>query len=195
MKQLCIAALVAVAVSGCSSTSNEKADIQEQFNKTDNVPEWVFSPAEENGLASATCVPWSGNMQIDKSQAVTAARADLAQQIELRVSVMDKNYARKSDTTAGIETAGTFENVVKTVTAQRLNGAMAKHVSFATIDSAKQLCALVTMNPTKTQELFDALLISAKADVDPQSKAAMFEEFKAQKAQQELEAELQRLNL
>ena len=84
--------IAALTLSACSSTEKSQS---EPLAKDDSVPSWVLLPVSDNGLASSSCVPWSGNMSIDRAQALAAARADLAQQIQIKASVMDKLYLRK----------------------------------------------------------------------------------------------------
>ena len=49
----------------------------EEFPKID--------PKVEGGIAASECIPWSGNLSIDKAQVTAQARATLAKQLEVRV--------------------------------------------------------------------------------------------------------------
>ena len=181
--------IAALTLSACSSTEKSQS---EPLAKDDSVPSWVLLPVSDNGLASSSCVPWSGNMSIDRAQALAAARADLAQQIQIKASVMDKLYLRKTQSNTEFNSGGTFEQVSKQVAQQSLVGAIPQEVAFAKLDGAKQLCTFVVM--TNTKETFSNLIEQSGKRLDPSSRAALYEEFKTQKAVKELEQELEKLS-
>ncbi|PYE35153.1 LPP20 lipoprotein [Idiomarina fontislapidosi] len=157
-------------------------------NVNDTAPGWVFNPQSDKGLAASSCVDWSGNMAVDKPQAIAAARADLTQQIQVKASVLDKLYNRKVQAEDGSSVGATFEQVSKQVASETLVGSTPEEMSMARIDGKKYLCALVVLD--ETRDTFDAIIDASKRTIDPQSKEALYEEFRAQKAMKELEAEL-----
>ncbi|MCU7555390.1 hypothetical protein OCL06_12410 [Alteromonas sp. ASW11-19] len=158
-------------------------------NPQDTAPSWVFAPSSEKGLAASACVDWSGNMAVDKPQALAAARADLTQQIQVKASVLDKLYNRKVQAEDGSSVGASFEQVSKQVASETLVGSIPEEMSLARIDGKKYLCSMVVLN--ETRDTFDAIVDASNRSIDPQSKAAMYEEFRAQKAMKELEAELE----
>lgn len=172
----------------CSSTEQAQS---EPLAKNDSVPNWVLIPSSDKGLASSSCVPWSGSMSTDRAQAIAAARADLAQQIQVKASVMDRLYQRKAQSEEKLSLGGTFEQVSKQVAQQSLVGSFPQEVAFARLDGVKQLCTLVVMS--NTQETFEQLVAKSGRHLDPSSREALYEEFKAQKAMKELEQELVKL--
>ncbi len=182
-KTLLLTSLLALAACN-SAPQTESASL----HKDDNIPGWVLNPTAEAALASSSCVPWSGNLSADRSQAISAARADITQQINVKASVLDKLYQRKMQSENSISTGGTFEQVSKQVAQQNLVGSKPQKVAFAKIDNQKQLCVLVTMADPK--KAFEDLVKGSERQLDPTSKAALYEEFKAQKAMKELEQEL-----
>lgn len=185
-----ISLLISLALlSACSSTPQESMNL----SVNDNVPNWVFNPTVASPLAASSCVAWSGNFSIDKAQSVAQARAGLAQQLKLKVSVLDKFYQRKVETEQGHSTGGTFEQVSKQVAEQSLINSAVKKVEFAIIDNVKQLCSLVTLTEKQSDDVVDSLIEKSGQIIDPTSKAALYEEFRAKKATEELEAELQKL--
>lgn len=199
MKKTLLTLSLAGLLAACSSQPQPTVVQQQQQinvgiqqvtgNTTDNAPGWVFNPASEKGLAAASCVDWSGNMAVDKPQVIAAARADLSQQIQVKASVLDKLYNRKVQAADGSSVGASFEQVSKQVASETLVGSTPEEIAMARIDGKKYLCALVVLD--QTRETFDALVDASKRTIDPQSKAALYEEFRAQKAMQELEAELQ----
>ena len=101
---------------------------------------------------------------VDKAQILAAARTDLAQQIQIKASVMDKLYNRKVQADKGMNVAGTFEQVSKQVAQEYLVGTVTKEVAFARIDGEKQLCALVVMRDTKAA--FDDMVEKSNHQLD-----------------------------
>ena len=188
MKKL-LPVIAALALGACSSTQQTQS---EPLAKNDSVPSWVLLPVSDKGLASSSCVPWSGSMSTDRAQAIAAARADLSQQIQVKASVMDKLYRRKAQSNDELNVGGTFEQVSKQVAQQSLVGAVPQEVAFAKLDGVKQLCTVVGMS--NTQETFNNLVAQSGKRLDPSSREALYEEFKAQKAMKDLEKELDNLN-
>ena len=131
-------------------------------------------------------------MSTDRAQAIAAARADLSQQIQVKASVMDRLYQRKAQSNDELNVGGTFEQVSKQVAEQSLVGAIPQEVAFARLDGKKQLCTLVVMS--NTQDTFNNLVAKSGKRLDPGSREALYEEFKAQKAMKDLEKELDNLN-
>ncbi|AZQ85929.1 hypothetical protein EKO29_19170 [Colwellia sp. Arc7-635] len=190
MKKISIVAATCLFLGACSSHESKPIMLE----STDSVPNWVLNPNVDNALAAASCVPWSGNLSIDKAQSLAMARAEIAQQINLKVSVLDKMYQRKLEADDRQNIGGTFEQVSKQISQQTLVNTKASKVEFAKIDGKKQLCTLVTLSENKSDLLFEQLVGKSGANIDPTSKAALYEEFRAQKASKELEVELKKLN-
>ncbi|ASG65244.1 hypothetical protein [Idiomarina piscisalsi] len=202
MKKHILTIGVCCALAACASQpkqtetqrSSAQANSQMQAvtgNPQDSAPGWVFLPKSDKGLASSACVDWSGNMSVDRPQAVAAARADMAQQISIKASVLDKLYNRKLQAEGKSDVGSTFEQVTKQVSSETLEGSTPQEISLAQIDGKKYLCALVVKEDTR--ETFDTLVEESNRQLDPQSKAALYEEFRTQKAMKELEKELENL--
>jgi len=201
MKKHILTISLCCALAACASQPKQQAaEPSEQTNKQmqdvtgnpqDTAPAWVFFPKSDKGLASSACVDWSGNMAVDRPQVMAAARADMAQQVSIKASVLDKLYNRKLQAEGKSDVGSTFEQVTKQVASETLEGSTPENVSLAQIDGKKYLCALVVKKDTK--ETFDTLVEESNRELDPQSKAALYEEFRTQKAMDELEKELESL--
>ncbi len=159
-----------------------------------NIPDWVLNPYIEDGIASSQCMPYSGNFSVDRSAATANARADLAQQINSKVSAMSKTYQERIDTVGGVQMGTNFTNVSKQVANQTLVGSRPQKVEFVDMDGQKNLCVLVTLGGSATKQLFDEIISQSGAAMQPSQKDVLYQEFKAHKAQQELEAELEKMN-
>jgi len=184
MKKLQLTLLcTAMGLAACGSNDSKDQESKPSIN----IPSWVMSPILDNGLASTECVKWSGNMSIDKKQAVANARAGLAKQIDIKVKAMDKTYARKTETGDKMVTSNVFESVSKQVTEQNLVGSRPERVEVIDIAGENNLCAMVTLKPELTQKLFNDLVKQSGASLSPQDETILFEEFKSYKAHQELD--------
>ncbi len=178
-------ALSAMVLGGCSSAP-------EKDTETPSIPDWVRKPVVEGGLAASECVKWSGKWSLDKSEAVASARAALAKQIGTQVEAMDKTFNRRVKTEEGTVTGGTFESGSKQVANEYLQGTRATKVEMVTMPGGKKnLCSMVSLDPKTTKKLFEEILNQSdrKDQVSARDEEALYEEFKAQQFQKELESE------
>jgi hypothetical protein len=184
------AAVVCVILASCTTVPKE---VPKPEAPVSTLPDWVANPTIEDGIASSECVTWSGDMSIDRAEAVAKARADLAKQIEIRVKAMDKTYARKVKTAGSVTTGGTFESVSKQVTNRNLNGSQVNKVGTVDINGVPHLCAMVVFGREANRRIFDDLIKTSQVaqQISPQDESVLWEEFKAHKAQQELDQETQ----
>ncbi len=187
-KMLTLAA--ALALTACANKAvDDSLPPAIKHSPNDQTPDWVFNPKSSKGLASSSCVNWSGALNVDRAQAIAAARADMAQQIQVKASVLDKLYSRKTTSGDSEHVGGTFEQVSQQLANETIAGSTPEQISFATIDGKKYLCALVVLE--NTREVFDDIVSGSQRQLDPMSTEALYEEFKAQKAMDELRQLLQ----
>lgn len=174
--------LSALFLAACQPLSVERAA---------SVPDWVAAPQVKEGLAATSCVAYSGHFDIDKKQAIANARQELVQQISLRVKTLDETYARKTQAAGGAVAGGVFESVSRQVAEETLSGSVPEKVAVLTIAGKEQMCAMVTLQPERTRTLFAQLVSAAKVSLAAQDEAALYEEFKAFKAQERLDRALE----
>ena len=153
-------------------------------------PSWVIDPKVEGGIAASDCIPWSGNLSVDKAQVTAQARATLAKQLEVRVSALDKTYIERTDAAGKTVTGSSFSSVSKQLSDQHLRGSRLSKISKIPIDGVKNLCGMVTIDPKRTEEIFKEILESSNRPVSAQDKDILYQEFKAYKAQQDLDKAL-----
>ena len=173
-----------VLIGGCATSGGDKDEGE--------LPSWVLSPNVENGIAAAQCVPVHGSqMQIALNQATAQARQGLATQISTNVESMEKTY--QNQTTSGDKgTVGSdFESVSKQLTEQALKGSRPSKKEIVDVGDSKQACVMVTLNPQKTKNLFDQIVEQSGRELGPQSEEAMYQQFKADKAQKEMSESLE----
>ncbi|WP_440055850.1 hypothetical protein ACSLBF_06795 [Pseudoalteromonas sp. T1lg65] len=188
MKQVVFSAAIVSILSACSSTQDDAAS-----SPRVNIPEWVLNPTIEDGIAAADCVSYSGNISIDQKMAVANARLALAQQIETRIEGLDKTFSNRTDANDETTVGGTFSSVSKQLTKQSLSGSRVLKADVVDISNKDYFCALVTLSPEQTKELFKDLVKESKRSIDPQDEKFLYQEFKAFKAEQDLEKEIARL--
>jgi len=188
VKPLIASLFMAGMLSACSSTQDNSAS-----SSRVNVPDWVLNPVVENGIAAADCIKYSGNISIDQKMAVANARLALAQQIETRIEGLDKTFANRVDTNDKTTVGSTFSSVSKQLTKQTLRGSRVVKADIVDIAGKDYFCALTTLSPELTKTLFQDLVKETKLKIDPQDEQFLYQEFKAFKAEQDLEKEIERL--
>lgn len=188
VKPLIASVFMAGMLSACSSTSDNTAS-----SSRVNVPDWVLNPVVENGIAAADCIKYSGNISIDQKMAVANARLALAQQIETRIEGLDKTFANRVDANDKTTVGSTFSSVSKQLTKQTLRGSRVVKADIVDIAGKDYFCALTTLSPELTKTLFQDLVKETKLKIDPQDEQFLYQEFKAFKAEQDLEKEIARL--
>jgi hypothetical protein len=188
VKPLIASLFIAGMLSACSSTSDSTAS-----SSRVNVPDWVLNPVVENGIAAADCIKYSGNISIDQKMAVANARLALAQQIETRIEGLDKTFANRVDANDKTTVGSTFSSVSKQLTKQTLRGSRVVKADIVDIGGKDYFCALTTLSPELTKTLFQDLVKETKLKIDPKDEQFLYQEFKAFKAEQDLEKEIARL--
>lgn len=142
-------------------------------------PEWVTSPAVEDGFAATDCERDSGRLSADRHVALAKARAGIARQFEQRVRAMDRAYAGLRDpataTQPGADTP--FALVSKSVAGQMLAGLPPTRVEYVEIDEVRQLCAMVALEPEQARQLFDRLVSASGEALDDATREKLHDEF------------------
>jgi len=184
-----VIALAVLFVAGCASTPTEEP------SSTSNLPGWVMNPVIEGGFADTQCVLANASMGILKSKATALGRAEISKQIDVQVKAMDKTYQNLVESSEGNSVGNTFESVSKQVSSQKLSGSRATKVDYVNFpDGTQQLCVMVTLDPKLTKELYNEVKQASGRNLSGQNDAIMWQQFMAHKAQQELDAELNKNN-
>ena len=142
-----------------------------------NIPQWVLNPTSDKGLAAASCVTASNSFSMDKSQAATQARVELANQIETRVSSLQEEYSTKISSMGETNTESKISITSAQLTDQFLRGSKVVNVDYAQIDKVKNLCALVTLSEAKSKGLFSQLLQQAPIKLSPENETLLYLNF------------------
>ncbi|WP_163932366.1 hypothetical protein [Paraferrimonas sp. SM1919] len=174
-----LATLTAATITGCSSTPEN------------NLPSWVTLPVIEDGIADTQCVENTAGMNLLKNKATALARAEIAKILEVKVQAMDKNYSSLVDTNKGSVVESNFTAVSKQVANQSLTGTKVAKVEYVDFgDDNKKLCVMVTLNEASQQQAFKQAVKDSGVKLSPRNEDVLYQEFKAQQAQAELEAEI-----
>lgn len=158
-----MAGLLAILASACGSAPT-RAD----------PPAWVLLPETNGGFAAAACVPDSGNIGMDRQWALAKARADIAQQIGVRVKAIDQTYSRISSGTPGGES---FESVSEQIAEQTLAGSNASRAEFLEFGGKRQFCILASLAQAQGQELFRSIVSASGRKLDSATDETLYREF------------------
>ena len=186
-----IVASSVLLVSGCAQKSESMvsqgapAQISLEF---DGAPAWVMDPAVEGAmcaLGSAKIGP--AGIGFATTEATGNGRDDLARQIQVNVSNMLKNFTQQTGVGDQAVVDKVVANVSKQLAKQDLSGSKA---TKKWISKTGTLWVLVVMqDPSKaTAAIKDAVKTSFKND------QALWQQFQAKKAQDELDASLDKLD-
>lgn len=184
-KKFILGCVTAALVSACSST--------DELGSASDIPSWILNPHVEGGIAATDCVKFSGNISVDKKMATANSRLALAQQIDLKVEALDKTYSNRVDANDDTTVGTTFSSVSKQVTQQKLTGSRVVKADVVKILDKDHFCVLTTIEPEETKDLFDALIKQSKVSINAQDEKFLYQEFKAYKAEQDLDKEISKL--
>ena len=142
-------------------------------------PEWVASPAADDGFAATDCTRDSGKLSVDRQVALAKARAGIARQFDQRVGAMDRAYAGLRDPAVATQpgAAAPFALVSKSVAEQTLAGLPPARVEYVEIDDVRQLCAMVVLEAEQTRQVFDRLVSASGETLDDASREKLFAAF------------------
>ncbi len=182
----------------------------EETKTAEKIPDWVLNPVIENGLASTSCVLFSENLSIMQKQATMNSRVAIAQQIDTRVDGIATNNE--------VDTAG-YEATSKQVTNQKIIGERVLKQGYVNINGKKYYCIMLILTPdnqierrssalnneqsNESKEEDEVLSLSQEFELQKtimqlignvdESEELLYQEFKALKAMQDLEDEIEKL--
>lgn len=187
MKRLLFVSMVSVGIVGCSTSGIQETSIGD-------IPEWVMSPNIENGVAVSDCVIFSGNMSIDRKQAIANGRTLLAAEIESRVESLDETYTDKNQINNESTSGTSFSSVSRQYVNQTLSGSRTLKTDIIDIDGKNNLCVMVGIEEGKTKELFDTIVKASNRKITPDNEDVLYQQFKAGQARDRLDAESKKYN-
>lgn len=172
-RHLVLSALSVLALTACqSSPKTQKAMTGEEL------PIWVLNPQAEGALAASSCVLASNDFNMDKSQAASAARVELANQIDTQLARVVEEYGSKVTSMGKAYDKTVFESTTAQFTDQALRGSKVVKVDYAMMgNNQKNLCVLTTISDKDAQALVTELLNKAPVQLGPENETLMFLKF------------------
>lgn len=171
-------AAVSILITGCIGSQPKKELADPCF---EGAPQWVIMPKVEGAIAAAGSAQKSaGGMQFTRDAAMANARSEISRVLEVKVKTMMKDFTQVT----GVGDAQTVDKVTssvsKQVSSQVLQGTMQKD---AWISPCGEFYVLVVLDSAKVATLTKKNVVSSmKKD------AALWQQFQAKKAQDELDA-------
>lgn len=190
MQKETIVRIFAVAMVALISACASNPDKGKPSDALANLPQWAVTPTSETGLADSACVQFSGSMNVDRSEAIVLASEQLAAQIDKKVAFLAKSFQSKTKSTDGLNVGTNFSQTGQQLVKQELQGAKATQVGVFEVSGQDQLCVLVELNGEKTKQFYQAMKNSSRATLDAKDDSVIYEEFRAYKADQELQKAL-----
>lgn len=169
---------------GCSKKVT-KVDNKALSDEFKNAPSWVFN-SELKGVTSAVGSAKIGKagMQFAKTEALAQGRGELARQLSLVVKDLVNNFAEQT----GLESTQTIDKLAKQVSKQVSNetliGSRQKDIW---ISPSSELYVLVIMDQDMVKNMIRNAVQSSYKNDD-----ARWQQFKAQKGNEELDKEIEK---
>ena len=117
-----LSALVSIFVLvGCGSKTT---NLTPSSNKetVESIPDWFLNPPSDPSYLFSVSAATSRDVQMASNKAKTAARVDLAQQLETKMNNLTKNFQEEVGEGDDSELLQQFSSATKSVTSQTLNG-------------------------------------------------------------------------
>ncbi len=196
MKKISLAIVATLILGACTSSqtapqqsiNNNGAYAAQSQNMLGNLPTWALNPYVEGAESAVGMVKvgasGTGNA---RNKAIARARVELANQMEVKVQAMTKDYLNVVGQGDNEIVESAFSQVSKQVSRQTLTGSRQIDM-FMTPD--KELYVLVAVpNEVVKEAVKDAMDNS----IDKlKSEEKLYQEFKADQAQKELEAVMEK---
>ena len=153
----------------------------------DPAPLWVCDAPVEGVAVSAvgTHAKSAAGVAFMKDQAAADARVKLAQQMKVRVTNMIKQYVETTGAGASETVDKVNTSVSKLITAETISGSK---VFRSATSPTGAMYVLVGLDPTVTKEATEKLVKTSM-----NNERALWQQFKAQKGQDELAAEIAKM--
>ena len=174
-----VAAMVAVGMlAGCKSVKIPKISDKTPFEDMQEAVEKLTG----DGIPASVGMGQSRNQQMALTEAKLDARKNLAQQVNVKIKNLEKNFAEEIGMGSQTEINALFSTVTKIVTSQELAGSVPKVQKFQTSDEGiTSAYVLMVLDPN----------IIAKAIAQQRnSNESLYQRFQASKAFAELDKEI-----
>ncbi len=189
MKKIAILLVGLLSIGGCSSSqqtmqnNNGMYTQQQPQNMLGNLPQWALNPYVEDAQAAVGMVTvGASGVGNARNKAISRARVELANQMEVKVKSMTKDYLNVVGQGDNEVVEEAFSQVSKQVSKQTLVGS--KQIDMFMTPS-KELYVLVAIPNEAAREATKDAMNNSISKL--KSDAKLYQEFKAAQAQEELE--------
>jgi len=180
---------VSVVFTGCSSKEDSiQADMTYVDPEFQGAPKWVMVPHVQGFVSEVGSAPRNAadDKSFQRAEAMANARDNIARQISINVDNMFKSFKAATGSAKDATFDRSSETVSKQIASQSLNNTVVKDTWISRNGNLYVLMAINTDSVIATTE--EAIKTSFKND------KALYQKFLAQKAQDELAQELEKLN-
>lgn len=175
-----------ILLTGCGKKT---PPLQEQ---DPTLPDWIYTPQVDNGLAESACVDAVGSMTMQRNRAASQARQQLASTLGVQVQGYLTDYQRAITTEEdGTSTGETFESVTRQVVNERLVGSRVVEAGHFTLEDKRQFCVLLAVSQPEVMEMVEAAQSAAGLEDDPLTQSQLRERYFSDQALQSLDRQLE----
>lgn len=177
-QSLVMVVAVVALISGCASTG-PKDSMSEKY------PDWVLNPSMEGGLSAVGSAKMSkAGMSFTRTEAIADARDGLARQMSVKVKNMIKRFTEAT----GVGDDETVDRVSTQVSKQLSSQTLAGSKAIKMEIIGDELFVLVVLDPAAAMEAANA--VREAVNTSYKNEKALWQKFQAKKAQEELNAEI-----
>lgn len=186
MKKVLLVALVMVVTGsmyGCGG--NKQVKSEEMQGEFAGAPSWVLDPSDPKNLSAMGSAPMSkAGLQYTKNNAIAAARDELARIMGVKVNNLVKNFTQATGIGDDEVVDRVSSQVSKQVASQTIIGSQQKDIWISSSNTV--YVYMVVDGAGVAQKVKDAVQSSYK------NEAALWQQFQAKKAYDDLDAEIEK---
>ena len=181
----------AIALTGCTDkklVKESRPDCVFPDNSSEAAPDWICTEQAEGITVGAVGIyeKTAAGVQFQKDQAVAAGRVNLAQNMKVHVQNMIKQYVETTGAGASETVDKVNTSVSKLITKETISGS---RMFKQTTNAKGTMYVLVGIDPTQADK---AVKDVVKTSMN--NERALWQQFKAAKSQDELAAEIAKMD-
>ncbi len=183
MRKLLVIPLLAALAVGCGGPKTTDLTPEANRKTVMGMPEWFLETPNDPSYLFASATMTSRDLQMALTKSKTQAQRDLAEQLGTKLGALTKQFREEVGAQEDSELIESSTEAIKLVTQQTLNGARIDKKEVAAEGSIYRAYVLMSL---PIGEANKALMEQIRAN------RRLYTEFKASKAFQELDAELEK---
>lgn len=132
------------------------------------LPEWVAMPPDDAGFSATECVVASGNISIDRNEAMSKAQTIIAQQLQAKVEGLNESIQRITRDQDGdpSESTDTFTTRMTVVISTTVRNARVGRQDFAELEGRDHFCVYLALDEAE-REALGASVVESAAEAVP----------------------------